>query len=80
MIRHEAPYDSDGLRSAPPRVNQDFRIRARWNDEFIGTRSGYRFDGCRMVGVIASEERNHHACVENDYRHSRRSFRREPLG
>ena len=80
QVGHELPDDGDCFGSATPGIDENFGVRARRQDEHLAT---YLPDGRarrRMVGVACVEERDDDARVEDDYRHSRRSFCRAPFG
>ena len=80
QIREEALDDGDRVRAASPGVDQYLGVRTGGNDQLLAACPTDRLDGRRVVRVLTIEKRDDNARVENDYRHSRRSVRRDPLG
>jgi hypothetical protein len=65
QVGHELPDDGDRLRSATPGIYEDLGVRARRQNEGVTAclpHGGYGGGVVRIAGV------------EDDYRHSRRSF------
>ena len=73
-VGHELPDDGDRLGSATPGIHEDLGVRARGQDECFTARLPYGRYGGGVVCVAGVEQRDDDAGVEDDYRHSRRSF------
>lgn len=80
QIGHELPHDRDRIPPAPPGIHQDLRVRACREDQRLLARTPEGGHRCRVVRVAGVEQGNDDARVENDYRHSRRSFFRAAFG
>lgn len=80
QVTHESLDDRDGVGSAAPGIDEDLGICARWQDQRLPMRLPDGHARRRMVRVARVEERDNDARVEDDYRHSRRSFCRDPFG
>lgn len=80
QVGHELPDDGDRLGSATPGIDEDLGVRARRQNECFTACPPYCGDGGGVVRVAAVEQRNDDAGVEDDYRHSRRSFCSVPFG
>ena len=80
QVGHESPHDRDRVRSAAPGVNEDLGVRARRQDQLLPTRLPDCRDRRGVVRVTCVEERDDDTRVEDGYRHSRRSFCRDPFG
>ena len=74
QVGHELPDDGDRLGSATRGIYEDLSIRARRQDECFTACLPYGRDGGGVVCVAGIEQRDDDASVEDDYRHSRRSF------
>ena len=79
-LGQESSDDGDGLRPAPPRVDENLGISARGKYQLLAAEPADHPDRRGVVGIVRVEERNDDARIEDDYRHSRRSFCRVPLG
>ena len=80
QVGHELPDDGDRLRSPTPGIYEDLGVRACRQDESFTAGLPYGGYGCGVVRVAGVEHRDDDAGVEDDYRHSRRSFCRVPFG
>jgi len=80
QVRHESPDDRDRVGSAAPRIDEDLGVRARGQDQLLPPGVPDGLDPRRVVRVARVEERDDDARVEDDYRHSRRNFCRDPFG
>src|SRR5207244_3308408 len=78
----ELPITPARVRVGPaaPRIDEDLRVRARGQDQLRPPRVPDGLDRRRVVWVACVEERDDDTRVEDDYRHSRRSFCRDPFG
>lgn len=79
-VGQESLHDRHCLWSAAPWVHEHFGVGAGWEHEVFApepVNGGNRRHVMRIAGV---EECDHDARVEDDYRHSRRSFSRAPFG
>ena len=79
-IGQESPDERDRIGPAAPGVDEDLGIRARRQDQRLPPCPAEGLDRRGVVRVVRVEERDDDARVEDGYRHSRRSFRRDPLG
>ena len=80
QVTHESPDDRDGVGSATPGIDEDLGVCARRQDERFTACLPYGDYGGGVVRVAGVEQRDDDARVEDDYRHSRRSFCRDPFG
>ena len=80
QIGHETPDDGDRLGTTTGGIDEDLRVRTRGQDQRLAARLAYAGHGRGVVGVARVEQRDDDARVEDDYRHSRRSFWRDPFG
>jgi len=80
QVGHELPDDGDRFWSATPGIYEDLGVRARRQDECFTACLPYGGYGGGVVGVAGVERRDDDAGVEDDYRHSRRSFCSVPFG
>ena len=74
QVRYELPDDGDRVGSATPGIYEDLGVRARRQDERFTACLPYGGYGGGVVRVAGVEQRDDDAGVEDDYRHSRRSF------
>ena len=79
-VGHETPDDGDSTGAAAPGIDENLRIGAGRQDQPLSAHPRERGHGGRMVRVAAVEQRDDDARVDDDYRHSRRSFFRDPFG
>ncbi len=79
-LGEESPDDGDRLRPATPRVDEDLGIPAGGKYQLLAAQPPDPADRRGVVGIVRVEERDDDAGIEDGYRHSRRSFRRVPLG
>ena len=79
-LGQELSDDGDGLWPVTPRVDEDLGMSARGKDELLAAQPPDHANRRGVVGIVRVEERDDDAGVEDGYRHSRRSFRRVPLG
>lgn len=80
QVGHELSDDRDRLGSATPRIYEDLGVRARRQDECFTACLPHGGYGGGVVRVAGVEQRDDDAGVEDDYRHSRRSFCSVPFG
>ena len=80
QVGHEAPDDGDRLRATTRGINEDLGVGTRREDQHIAARLTESGRGRGVVGVARVEQRDDDARVEDDYRHSRRSFWSDPFG
>ena len=74
LIGHESPHDVHCLETATSRFNENFSVGARGQDQCFATGATHASHGCPVMQVGRVKQRNDDAGVEDDYRHSRRSF------
>lgn len=74
QVGHELPDDGDRLRSATRGIYEDLGVRARRQDQCFTACQPYGGYGGGVVSVAGVEQRDDDPSVEDDYRHSRRSF------
>ena len=79
QVGHELPDDGDRLGSATRGIYEDLGVGARRQDECFTASLPYGGYGGGVVRVAGVEQRDDDAGVEDDYRHSRRSFCRVPF-
>lgn len=79
-IGHESRHDGDRILSTAPGIHEDLRVRARRQHQGLPARLSYGRHGHRVMQVTGVEQGNDDTCVEDDYRHSRRSLFRAPFG
>ena len=80
QIGHEAPHDGDRILSTAPGIHEDLRVRTHRQDQALPPRLCDGGHGCRVMHIARVEQRNDDTRVEDNYRHSRRSFFRAPFG
>jgi len=80
QVGQEPLDERDRVGPAAPGVDEDLGVRARGQDQLLPPCPADGSDRGGVVGVVRVEERDDKARVEDDYRHSRRSFRRDPFG
>ena len=80
QIGHETSDDSDCLGATTGGIDADLSVRTRGQDQHFAARLAYAGHGGSVVSVARVEQRDNDARVEDDYRHSRRSFCRDPFG
>ena len=66
--------------AAASRPDEHLRIGAGWKDQITTLHSGQRCNGPAVMRIGRVQERDRHARVEDDYRHSLRSPARYPEG
>lgn len=80
QIGQESLDDRDRLGPVAPGIDKDLGVCAGGEDQLLPPRMTDGRDRRGVVRVVRVEKRDDDAGVEDDYRHSRRSFRREPFG
>lgn len=80
QIGYQPSHDGDRSRSAAPRIHEDLRVGARRQDQGVLSRFAHGGHGRGVTRVARIEQGDDDARVENDYRHSRRSFSTAPFG
>ena len=74
QIGHEASDNGNRLRATAGGIDEDLGVGTRWQDQHLAARLAYTGYGRGVVGVARVEQRDDDARVEDDDRHSRRSF------
>ena len=80
QVGHETPDDGDSIGAAAPGIDENLRIGAGRQDQPLSAHLRERGHGGRMVRVAAVDASVVVALLDDDYRHSRRSFFRDPFG
>ena len=80
QIGHETSDDGDRLRAVAGGIDEDLGVRTRRQNQRLTACLAYSGHGRGVVGVAGVEQRDNDARVEDYYRHSRRSFWRDPFG
>ena len=80
QVGHETPDDGDSIGAAAPGIDENLRMGAGRQDQPLSAHLRERGHGGRMVRGAAVAQRDDDARVDDDYRHSRRSFFRDPFG
>ncbi len=80
QVGHETPDDGDSIGAAAPGIDENLRVGAGRQDQPLSARLRERGHRGRMVRVAGVEQGDDDARVDDDYRHSRRSFFSDPFG
>ena len=76
----ESPDHANRLHPCTPGIDEHLGVRAGRQNQLLAARVIDGVNGGPVMGVLAVEEGDDDARVEDRYRHSLRSFRRAPLG
>ena len=80
QVGHETPDHRDSIGTAAPGIDENLGVGAGRQDQPLSASLRERGHGGRMVRVAGVEQRNDDTRVDDDYRHSRRSFFSDPFG
>ena len=80
QVRHELSHNGHRSEAAAPGVHEDLGVRAGRQDQRFASRLPHGGHRRGVVRVARVQQRDDDARVEDDYRHSRRSFRSDPFG
>ena len=80
QVGHESPDHGDSTEAPTPGIDEDLGVGARGQDQGLPAPLPDGSHGGRVVRVVGVEQGNDDARVDDDYRHSRRSFCRAPFG
>ena len=80
QIGHETSDNGDRLGSTAGGIDEDLSVGTRRQDQRLAARLTESRHGRGVVGVARVEQRDDNTRVEDDYRHSRRSFWSDPFG
>ena len=80
QIGHETSDDGDRLGATAGGIDEDLGIGTRRQDQRLAARLSESGRSRGVVGVARVEQRDDNTRVEDDYRHSRRSFWSDPFG